>query len=152
MIPSNNIFGLSEPNDCQCRILEYAMGHSQLLVRVTTSSSADVNAGEVMCLGFEGVLYFEGPMWWQGADFRIGTRDEHLAILERANKSDFEGNGGNSEYALRMYRLFVLDRPNTQVRIVATMALRARGCPERSIAPISIPFDKIDITPPWLIS
>jgi hypothetical protein len=152
MIPSSNIFGLLEPNDRQCRVLGYVMGHSQLFVRVSMPPGVDVDTDEIMCLGFEGVLYFEGPMWWQGADFRIGTREEHLAILKRANKSDFEGNGEDAEYALRMYRLFVLDRPNTQVRIVATMALRAKRCPEISIAPISIPFDKIDITPPWLIS
>jgi hypothetical protein len=128
------------------------MGHSQLFVRVTTSSSVAVNAGEIMCLGFEGVLYFEGPMWWQGADFRIGTRDEHLAILQRVNKSDFGGNGEKIQFALRKYRLFILNGLNTQVRIMATMALSAKRCPERSIVPISIPFDEIDITPPWLVS
>jgi hypothetical protein len=151
MITSSNIFGLPEPNDCRCRILEYTMGHSQLFVRVTMSSGAAVNAGEIMCLGFEGVLYFEGPMWWQGADFRIGTRDEHLAILQRVNSSDFGGNGEKIQHALRKYRLFILNGAAAQVRIVATMALRASRCPERSIVPISIPFDEVDVTPSWLV-
>ena len=145
---SNNIFGLANPQTCRCRVLGYIMGHSQLYVSVSMPSNIGVNANEALCLAFEGVLYYEGPMWWQGADIRIGTRDEQLEILKRVNKSDFESTGDNDEYALQKYRLFILDGPDAQVRIVAMMAFKAMRCPEIWKESTDIPFEAIDLTPP----
>lgn len=34
-------------------------------------------------MNFEGVLYFEGPLSWMGADFRTGTDDECIKLLHK---------------------------------------------------------------------
>lgn len=120
------------------------MGHSQLFVRVSIPSS---DASKTLCLVFEDVLYYEGPMWWQGADFRIGTLDEHLKIVERLRKGGSKDLTEYNEYILKRYHLFLVDGFDGQVQVLAAKAYKAANCPEIRYEPISSPLEAIDITP-----
>lgn len=72
------MFNIPEPTTWLCRVWEYSKGHSILTVRIYQN---DTNI--VYQAGFEGVEYFEGPMIWKSADFKIGSPEECIALIQQ---------------------------------------------------------------------
>jgi len=81
------ILGTTDLQAYHCKVWSYLVSHSQMLLRVYKD---DFMTGDTFQLLFTGVLYYEGPMSWQGVDFHFGTSDECLRLLhKRGDCSNF---------------------------------------------------------------
>jgi hypothetical protein len=82
-----NIFEILNPETCYCVIQGYLKHHSYMEIRVAREN---IESSEgVLYLHFEGVVYFEGPMIWQGAAFSLAPSSACLSLLHKTAK--YEG-------------------------------------------------------------
>jgi hypothetical protein len=79
---ANNVFGIANPETYICRVASYRAGHSVMCVHVHRHSQSTLPYDEFFLL-FDFVQYFEGPMWWNGANFCTSTPEECLQLLFR---------------------------------------------------------------------
>ncbi|MCI0558323.1 MAG: hypothetical protein MN733_07495, partial [Nitrososphaera sp.] len=73
----SNIFEMEMPETYQCGIREYKATHSKLRISVYKKVP-----GDVLDLVFTGVMFYEGPMQWVGANFCVAPRDEWLTLMQ----------------------------------------------------------------------
>jgi hypothetical protein len=117
---AKNFFNIANPQEYSCRVGSYRVNHSLMLVRATKS---EFEPGKTFYLTFGGVLYFEGPLAWSGADFCISTTDECERLLSKMGYSD-------SLHVLSdKYRLFLVELPNLEVKIIALDAIKTSDIP-----------------------
>ena len=69
----NNLLNLSNPDEINCNLLSYSRGHSEMYIEVYIEE-------RVQYIFLDGVKYFAGPTHWQGANFRLGTDQEFMAV------------------------------------------------------------------------
>lgn len=144
-IPLSNIFDVVEPRLYRCRILGYVGSHSLMFIEVSRILS---ELDETFYLGFEEVLYFEGPTIWQNVDFHLGTGNEISRIVELLYKGTIKDLTKYRESLLDRYSLFVLESSDTRVRILAANAYKAIDGPIFSYEPPRKPSNIIRIVPP----
>ena len=99
--------------DWPCHVYGYQSGHHQLIIAVLDPD--DTSCIPDFYLHFDLTSYFEGPMAWAGADFRLATPEEwdELTAKVRINTSV-----GLDEFKRHLF-LFVLDKCDLQVRILS---------------------------------
>ena len=102
---------IANPQDYSCRVLVYSRGHSQMYVTAESTTSAP---DKPVVLVFDAVRYFEGPMGWQGLDFRLGSVSERINLLQ----GGWLKVGGWLEKVAEEQFLFVLERPKYRVQIL----------------------------------
>ena len=108
---------IDDPQSFCCTVWRYQAGHHQMLVRVhRLEESGDETA---FYLYFGGVIYFEGPLHWSGAEFTSGSEEECAGILRMIGFKHAE-DATRSDY----YRLFKVKLSQLEVRIVAETAVR----------------------------
>ena len=73
-----NMIIVEEPLSYNCRVWKYVAGHSQLLIKLHKEDFLE----ESLYLGFETVIYFEGPMSWTGVEVREVTDDSKFFIAQ----------------------------------------------------------------------
>ena len=101
---------IANPQNYFCTVLGYIHGHLQLYIKAANTVTA---TDKSFILAFEAVRYFEGPMRWQGLDFRLGSIDERINLLQ----------GGWIDVGMWLEKfaddhlLFILERPQYRVRI-----------------------------------
>jgi hypothetical protein len=118
MSPSN-IFNIKTPQLYRCHVYRYHSTLSRLYVRAFKGAAQD----PAFYLLFSDVGYFEGPMNWQGVQFRLAPTNKCLALMQRS--AMLEGVSVDMLAALgEIARLYVLDLPQAQVRIVAGQATK----------------------------
>ena len=83
MNDGQNIFGFANPEALFCSVRTYHESFSSLSIRV----HQDTFEPPLYWLGFTGVAYFSGMMFWKGADFRIGTQNELTSFLQELGYS-----------------------------------------------------------------
>ena len=115
---------IDNPLAYHCRLWGYVPGHSQLLVRVHQGEFLN---GEVFFLGFEGVHYVECPTSWIGIDFRLGSPEECKAVIRKAN---LVISAEMIDVFLNAHHLFVIDRSDCRIQILAWAAHRLSQVPE----------------------
>jgi hypothetical protein len=76
----------------------------------STTSTSD----KPLVLIFDAVKYFEGPMGWQGLDFRLGSVSERMNLLQGGW---LEVGTWLEKFADEQF-LFVLERPKYRVQIL----------------------------------
>jgi len=96
-----------------CVVWGYTASHSQLYIRLFASP---VKLDEYLYLGFQTVRYFSGPMRWSGGNFRFGSRDE---ILDLIQSGIIEIPKNLSDDYMSDWRLFVAEKPGFIIRILA---------------------------------
>jgi len=106
-----------------CKIWSYLVSHLQLLIR---SWKDDFLTGDTLYLLFTGVLYFDGPTIWQGADFRLGTPDECFKLLQE--KRSFEDNPEHRGVAEKIH-LFKAETSRGVIRILAKNVSKSQEIP-----------------------
>jgi len=79
---AKNIFNIEDVDNYLCYIQMYYKQHSTLIVIVNHISEKKKRK---YILSFLAMEYFEGPMSWKGADFRIATSDECRNFLQKRN-------------------------------------------------------------------
>lgn len=75
----DNIFKIPNPGEWGCRVTNFSTGHG--LVKIRLINKWETNGPSH--LEFSHVTYFSGWMSWKGADFRLATNDELVALLRR---------------------------------------------------------------------
>ncbi|MCP4600724.1 MAG: hypothetical protein GY847_09360 [Proteobacteria bacterium] len=100
---------IASPGDYECVVWYYTTHLYELGLRVY---KPPFQSGETFYLLFRPVYYFEGPMSWSGADFRLGTPDECRALAEIVFTKP-------SNEVLTQLRLFIVERPTFRVRLLA---------------------------------
>jgi len=109
---------IDDPQAYDCNVVAYVRGHRQLLIEVNDPTAKEYKP---CYIAFESVWYFEGPLSWHGADFRLGSLDERKTLL-----SEGWFNAGDAlplhEMAERFVPLlFILERSTFRVRILASV-------------------------------
>jgi len=127
-LPVRNFFNIADPDYCAYRVWSYIHGHSMMLVRVIRSEPDDF-----FFLAFDSVQYFQGPLHWMGARFQVGTTDECAELLQeaRVGLSDdlLEMPDGFLNTLLQKFRLYTVELPNLEVKILAGDAIKASEVP-----------------------
>lgn len=104
---------LPELDSYNCVVWAYSANLSQLYIRLFASP---VKLDEHLYLGFQSVRYFSGPMRWSGANFRFGSRDEILDLIQSGITEI--PNNLIDDY-VSACRLFVAEKPGFIIRILA---------------------------------
>jgi hypothetical protein len=116
-----NFFNVINPQEYSCGIGSYRVNHSLMLIRATKS---EFDPDQTFYLTFSGALYFEGPLGWKGANFCIGTTEECEKLLRKMDYSD-----DTLHILSEKYRLFVVELPSLEVKIVALDAGKSKDIP-----------------------
>lgn len=111
-----NIFNVTDPDTCYCKVWRYHSGHSRLLLRIDQDKSYE----KTIYIVFTSVFYYAGPTSWVGCNFRIAELKE---ALETLHQIDLYGVGENEvgEEFSRTYPLFIGGTSNiNKVNIMAS--------------------------------
>jgi len=106
MYSETNIFGIENPEAYFCQVWRYHRSHSRLLIRCYK----DKFYNEEFYLLFGMVMYIEGPLSWQSADFCIGDSAECVNLLHPRGFEEIPEEG-----LLKTYRLYVVDLSDGRV-------------------------------------
>ncbi|MDX1992714.1 MAG: hypothetical protein SF029_10000 [bacterium] len=113
-----NLFNLPNPALYRCHVFRYYSGLSRLYLRVFKMQQEIPS----FYLLFSDVGYIEGPVSWQGADFRIAPTEECIALMLKTGLVGEailqfpDAYASITEYA----KLYIVDTPNTPVKIIAS--------------------------------
>lgn len=77
---AKNIFELDAPDEYHCRVERYRKCHSWLAIGAHKKTDSEYRPVFML---FGGVRYFEGPMWWDSANFCLAPFSEYIAVLSR---------------------------------------------------------------------
>jgi hypothetical protein len=77
MTANSNIFNIPNADQRTCKIVSYTDGHKMLTVEVLPETQDDVP----LLVHFGRVVYHSGPIYWQGANFRIASLEEYEQFL-----------------------------------------------------------------------
>jgi hypothetical protein len=75
----DNIFNIPNVENCSCYVKGYSKSHSFMEISVFSLEYSEVEPLHYIHLN--GVIYFEGPMSWLGANFNETFTDRKLEIL-----------------------------------------------------------------------
>ena len=89
----NNLLNLSNPDEINCNLLSYSRGHSEMYIEVSIEE-------RVQYIFLDGVEYFAGPTHWQGANFRLGTDQEFMAVANSFSYLRVVNEHSNHHYVL----------------------------------------------------
>jgi hypothetical protein len=112
-------FDIPHAEHCICHVIGYAVSHSTLEIKVGYSDRENA-IEETHYVGFTSVEFFEGPMSWIGAEFRIADDSQCLALLKKVGRySDIP-----DAYLAENFKLFVVSgttqaKTDVEVRILA---------------------------------
>ena len=81
---TTNTFDILNPEQYDCLIRKYGIGHSKLNIRVRHNT----NPEDTFFIQFSSVAYFSGTIRWRGANFVIKSDDEMLHILRKSEYFD----------------------------------------------------------------
>lgn len=113
---------IQNPDQYYSAIHLYYVGHSMLLVQA--DKGKEFGPDRLLYLTFVNVVFFEGPLQWQGVDFYPGTADECAEILDRI---------GMNEKLFDLYRLIKKQLKKGSVSIVA-MRVYCNDTPPQELA------------------
>ncbi len=123
--PNIDLSDITNPSAYHCRVWSYLASHSQLLVRV---HKGDFVTGDTFYLLFAEVLYFDGPMSWQGVTFHLGTSEECWELV-RKRPGFSEIPQEERLLALKKVRLYTFEAQDCTVRILAGNVHRNKDFP-----------------------
>ncbi len=119
MVVARNYFDLPQPNGSLCHLLKYNRAKSFLELKVYEEEGDDA-----AYLQFEGVAYYEGPVFWKGANFLVASNADCIKVLRDLKIHDNVPDPQLAEmfqmYTARVYRT------TRQVKIIALFAQRAQ--------------------------
>ena len=125
--PAENVLDLENPENYSCRIWSYSPGHSMLFVHLKENDGTKTSPH--LYLVFDNVQFFEGPMWWQGANFCTSTLYDYAKLnfavhipeeLSEAFIQEVVDKMDSQKSPSHLFTLSVNDK--IQVRILASSA------------------------------
>jgi hypothetical protein len=100
------------PQAYSCSVLAYIRSHGQMIVEVVEMAA---DTYQPLYLELDTVWYFEGPLRWQGVDFRIASSEECHTFV---NTGWITLHDHVDEF-VRHHMLLILERPGFRVRVLA---------------------------------
>jgi hypothetical protein len=89
-----NILELPDPDNINCVLYSYLKGHKELYIEAYVHN-------EIKYIFIDGVEYYSGPVTWKGANFRLGSEEECITLLESStNYKDFTIKNLNEVFSL----------------------------------------------------
>lgn len=113
---TQNIFNLDEPDQYECFVRRFYIGHGTLTVVIRRKDNRTANR----YLVFSSVEYFSGAIRWYGANFTIKPDDEALALLRKVER--FENYSDEKLLSPPSYRLYEVQTKFDKIRILAWRA------------------------------
>lgn len=109
-----NILNLDDPDQYECFIRHFEIGHGNLHVLIRPTD----NRKDKRHIVFSSVEYFSGAIRWNGANFVMRPDEETLAILHKVDR--FDGVSDEKLLARRpSYKLYEVQTDRDVVQIVA---------------------------------
>ena len=125
---SENIFNISNPYLYRCHVHHYHSRLSRLYLRVFKGQQQT----PAFYLLFSDVGYIDGPINWQGADFRIAPAEDCIELMLQTGMIGEAVLQFPDAYAslTATSRLYVVETAHTPVRIIAGSAALLRQIPD----------------------
>jgi hypothetical protein len=117
-VSMNNVFNIPNAERCNCTIVNYIKGHSQLHIRVYNP----VNQTTIS-IGFEGVEYIECPVTWGSAAFYYASDSDCIGVLQKVGRY----NDVPKEYLLEKFHLYTVLSPDNEEGIIVRILARNGG-------------------------
>ena len=118
-----NIFELKDVDELSCEVESYHTGLADLRISVSKETSIDIQVEHPIELIFSAPYFFDGPLGWKGADFRLAPESEKRELCDKLgwfkNLPDAAPDG-----VLQLIELFIVQNTNYKVRILARDAYR----------------------------
>lgn len=105
---AKNYFNLTDAEDWLCSLSSFRNWHSNLIINLKHKEFKDRRIAFIL------PIYFEGPTFWHGANFVLGTEDELMDLLSSWSEVDADPPKG--------YLLFKVFNGKKEIRIVAMSA------------------------------
>jgi hypothetical protein len=114
----HNVFELHHTDKYNCEVVEFTASLKKLTLMLIGG------IGHNYKVLFRGVRYFQGPMFWKGADFYTSSMEELTELIYRIKypeKIDAEAKGYMETFSTNIpIRLFIVDTMKLQIKIVAS--------------------------------
>jgi hypothetical protein len=122
-----NIFHLRTPQLYRCQVYRYFSGLSRLYLSVFKPYQSTPD----FYLLFADVAYFEGPVAWESADFHIADPQDCIDLMLKSGIIGEAVLQFPDAYAsiTATARLYLVKRPQSPVRIIASSASRLEQVP-----------------------
>jgi hypothetical protein len=95
-----------------------------MVITVAKAGETIINNNETFFIVFVGVIYFEGPMSWNGANFSLGSKEECINILQPMGQDYLKG------FRNRVPNLYKLKQGGFEVKIVAETVEKSETPPD----------------------
>jgi hypothetical protein len=107
-----SIFEIVNQAECLCNVERFTIGHQVLDINVY-----DPILEKKYRLTFVGVVFFSGPINWNGVEFEIAAPDECLSILKKIVRFDKIPD----EYLLELYKLYKVKNQRIPIEIISAV-------------------------------
>ena len=123
----DSVFEITNARLYRCQVYRYFSGLSRLYLSIFKPKQTV----PAFYLLFSDVAYFEGPVNWQSVDFYIGASEDCLDLLLQTGIIGPAVLQFPDAYATitDTARLYLVDTPNSQIRIIASSAARLDSVP-----------------------
>lgn len=114
-----NIFQITDPDACRCQVWHYEAKLSRLTLHVYRAMERDKAAFGLL---FIDVAYWDGPMTWTSADFRMASHDDCIALMLETGligPAILQFPGAYASIT-DMAHLFMIETPRRPIRLIAS--------------------------------
>ena len=118
---SHLLTGVNEPENYYCAVWAYTVHHSELAVRMISTRDETPSTKKFYWI-FSGVLFYEGPLNWQGADFSFDDSGRNTILMKI-----YPALNNSEKLAMQnLFRLFTFidKKSGLDVRILASGVTR----------------------------
>jgi hypothetical protein len=130
---STNIFNIPESENYSCRVMQYVASHSKLVIMLHHRLKTGMPFNGVYLI-FTFVLYFEGPFWWEGANFCSASREELVRLQmqiharQKINEQQIHSIIASSNSTAEC--LFLVQTANLTVKILSSQVILTQEPPQ----------------------
>lgn len=119
VFPIKNVLNIKEASAYTCTVFTYhSESHSHL--KINAICSDDVDRLPPYRIEFLGVIYFEGVMEWQNADFHVAEPEEFDRYMSNSELYDAFPPGVSPLKWREAYTMFTVKATNCTIRIIAS--------------------------------
>jgi hypothetical protein len=132
-VSTQNAFGFEKPETYSCRVWKYIVSHSALTIEVKSKHTVEKYPKHFYII-FEPTDYFQGPVWWKGADFRTASQGECFSLLYAMHTGRTMEEDGLPDPAKLSgeagRRLFIAEYGKIEVKILAGLVIITDNLPD----------------------
>ena len=108
-----NIFNLTAPQEYSCKVLTFTETHPILSLRLLPSVATQPS----LQVTFLGLYYFDGPLFWKGANFERGNLQESIDLWKKVYPHE---KSARLQEIAQTFGSYLVQTESSQIRILAT--------------------------------